>query len=233
MTYTVDPTDLNAPSALGTVASNIQLSINHLGNITSSNLDHYFPPANRKASKEWLAKFARERPYLTSFLLSQIVLSGPPLAFFLITTTTLVTFFILIGLLGGLLGALLFTLLAIGIGLVLLLPVLFFTTVAAVSVWLWGSVIFHLVKRFNNGKVPAMPIDLVGGLAKASGFRQLPGPTGQDFTANPNNAPRGPVENTKEANSTVHPKKLSGTANSDEKGEEDGVTSTTAGGGGL
>ncbi|RMD39489.1 hypothetical protein DV735_g5649, partial [Chaetothyriales sp. CBS 134920] len=227
MTYTSDSADLDAPSVLRTVGSTVQLSMNHLGNVTSSQLDHYFPAEKRQASKRWVTDFATERPYLASFLLFQLVLSGPPLAFFLITTTTLVTFFVLGGLIVGVLGALLLTLFVVGIGLAFLLPILFFTTVAALSVWLWGSIIFYIVKRLNNGRGPSLPIDFASGLSKPSDSSQFAGINSEgDSTTKPKNA----AQYTREVGSTDHSKRPAGNREGDEKGEAIGITTTVVDG---
>ncbi|KAK5263425.1 hypothetical protein LTR40_014669, partial [Exophiala xenobiotica] len=64
-------------------------------------LDRALPPQRREQYKNWLIKFATERPYLASFLLSQIALSGLPLVLFCCMTVSVFIFSILAGVLLG------------------------------------------------------------------------------------------------------------------------------------
>ena len=116
---------------------------------------------------------------MAAFLLSQIALSGLPLALFVIMIITVVIFSLIGGLLVGLLGAVLFIVFAVGVALIFILPVLFFTTSAAVFVWLFGVCTYYIIKWFNEKEVPGIHTDLAGGLAKASGLSDLPGDNGE------------------------------------------------------
>lgn len=162
-------------AGLGTVTGALQGGINNLTNLGSTWLDKFFPPEKREEWKAWLTKFATERPYLASFLLSQIALSGLPLVLFGVMTVTVFIFALLAGILVGVIGALLFVVVALGFALIILLPTLFFTTGAAVFIWLWGVGAYFIVKWFNQKDVPGIHTDLVGGVAKASGLSDLPG----------------------------------------------------------
>lgn len=162
-------------TGLGTVTGVLQGGVNNLVNFSSSFIDRFFPPEKREQWKAWLVKFATERPYLASFLLSQIALSGMPLALFALMTLTVFIFALLAGILVGVLGALLFIVAAVGFALIVLLPVLFFTTGAAVFIWLWGMGAYFIVKWFNQKDVPGVHTDLAGGLSKATGLGDLPG----------------------------------------------------------
>lgn len=165
-------------TGLGTVTGVLQGGVNSLVNFSSNFLDRFFPPAKREQWKAWLAKFATERPYLASFLLSQIALSGMPLALFALMTLTVFIFALLAGILVGVLGALLFIVACVGFALIILLPILFFTTGAAVFIWLWGVGAYFIVKWFNQKDVPGVHTDVAGGLSKASGLNDLPGVDG-------------------------------------------------------
>lgn len=162
-------------AGLGSITGVLQGGVNNLVNFSSSFIDRFFPPEKREQWKAWLVKFATERPYLASFLLSQIALSGMPLALFALMTLTVFIFALLAGILVGVLGALLFIVAAVGFALIILLPVLLFTTGAAVFIWLWGMGAYFIVKWFNQKEIPGVHTDLAGGVSKASGLGDLPG----------------------------------------------------------
>ncbi|KAL2404061.1 hypothetical protein ABEF95_013805 [Exophiala dermatitidis] len=165
-------------SGLGSLTGMLQGGVNNLVNAGGGWLDRFFPPEKREQWKQWLTKFATERPYLASFLLSQIALSGFPLVLFGFMSVTVFIFALIAGILVGVLGALLFTVAAIGFALLILLPVLFFTTGAAVFIWLWGLGAYYIVKWFNQKDIPGIHTDAAGGLAKAAGLSDLPGVNG-------------------------------------------------------
>ena len=164
---------------LSMISQGIQSGVTNLVNIGSGYLDKFFPPEKRKAWKDWLVKFATENPKMASFLLTQLALSGIPLALFIIMTITVVVFALLAGLLIGLIGALLFIVVAVGFALIILLPVLFFTTAAGAFFFLWGLGTYYLVKWFNEKPVPGIHTDAKKGLADASGMSSLPGMDGE------------------------------------------------------
>ena len=81
-------------------------------------------------------------------------------------------FSLITGLLIGLLGAVLFIVAAIGFALIFVLPTLFFTTMLATFVWLWGMGVYYIVKNFNQGTIPGLNTDVKTALlgdGKASG----------------------------------------------------------------
>lgn len=162
-------------SGLGALTGTLQGGVNSLINLSSTWLDRFFPPDKREEWKAWLTKFATERPYLASFLLSQIALSGLPLVLFGVMSVTVFIFALLAGILVGVIGALLFVVAALGFALIILLPTLFFTTAAAVFIWLWGVGAYFIVKWFNQKDVPGVHTDLASGLAEQSGLSDLPG----------------------------------------------------------
>ena len=166
------------PGPLSSVSGAVQGGVSSLVTTVKGFIDRFFPPEKREAWKEWLIKFATEKPALASFLLSQLALSGPPLALFMLMTITVVVFALLAGILVGLIGALLFIVAAVGFALIIVLPVLFFTTGAAVFFWLWGMGTYYIIKWFNEKPVPGVNSDMAGGLAEASGIKDLPGMNG-------------------------------------------------------
>lgn len=151
----------------------MQGGLANIMNMGNNLLDKILPPATREDMKAKLIKFATEKPYLASFLLSQVALSGLPLALFIIMTISVALFALIAGLLVGLLGAALFIVGAIGVALLFLLPTLFFTTFAAVAVWLWGMGAYQIIKAFNQKKVPGIHVPMSDELKKSTGLDNL------------------------------------------------------------
>ena len=83
-------------------------------------------------------------------------------------TLTVGVFSIVGGLLVGLLGALLFIVVAVGFALIILLPTLFFTTLVASFLWLWGLGTYYILKYFNKKEIPGIHTDLSSGLVGGS-----------------------------------------------------------------
>lgn len=125
-------------------------TLNDIVNMGSNTLDNILPPQKRDDIKTQLTNFAAERPYLASFILSQIALSGVPVALFLTTTLSATIFALVAGLLAGLVGATIFILTTSGIALCFLLPTLFFTTLTAVTIWFWVMGAYYIVNKFNG-----------------------------------------------------------------------------------
>ncbi|KAK5941749.1 hypothetical protein PMZ80_005700 [Knufia obscura] len=157
-------------TGLGGITGMLQGGVTSLLNMGTNLLNKVVPPETRENLKEKLTKFATEKPYLASFLLSQIAISGLPLALFVTMTLAVAIFAILAGLLIGLLGALLFIVAAVGFALVILLPTLFVTTFAAVGVWLWGMGTYYIIKAFNEKKVPGVHMPMGQGIKDATGL---------------------------------------------------------------
>lgn len=153
---------------LGSLTGMLQGGVNNITNIGTSILDRILPPGTREDMKSKLTKFATEKPYLASFLLSQIALSGLPLVLFIIMTISVALFALIAGLLVGLLGAVLFIVGAVGFALIILLPILFFTTFAAVAIWLWGMGAYSIVKAFNEKRVPGIHVPMGEGLKQVT-----------------------------------------------------------------
>jgi len=91
-------------------------------------------------------------------------ISGVPLGFFILLTFTVAIFSIVAALLVGLLGALLFIVFAVGVALVFLLPTLFFTTLLATFLFLWGVGAYYLLKWFSEKKVPGIHTGFAEGI---------------------------------------------------------------------
>ena len=108
--------------SLSTVTDTLQGGLTNAISLLSNKFDQFFPTETREYWKGRATKFATEQPYLATFLLSQIALSGPAIVLFVILTITVVVFALLAGILVGLLGALLFIVFAVGFALLFLLP---------------------------------------------------------------------------------------------------------------
>ncbi|KAL8816885.1 MAG: hypothetical protein Q9191_008250 [Dirinaria sp. TL-2023a] len=142
--------------ALSSFTGVLQGSIGGLLNKGQNILDRFIPPERRNELSNRLSKFATEKPMLASFLLSQVALSSVPLGLFLILTITVFIFALLAAVIIGVLGAVLFSVVCVGIGLIILLPTLFVTTFAAAFIWLWGVGAYYIVKWFNKKEVPGI-----------------------------------------------------------------------------
>lgn len=77
---------------------------------------------------------------------------------------TVAIFSIITALLVALLGALLFIVFAVGVALIFLLPTLFFTTMVATFIFLWGIGSYYLLKWFNEKKIPGIHTGFVEGI---------------------------------------------------------------------
>jgi len=201
-------TDSLPVPGLSALSGTVQGGVNNLINTGSGFIDRFFPPEKREAMKNKLIKFATERPKLAAFLLSQLALSGPAIALFVIMTITVAVFALVAGLLVGLVGAVLFIAAAAGFALIILLPVLFFTTFAGVAVFLWGLGAYFIVKWFNQKEVPGIHTDVEGGVSKQLGLDGLLGGGGRD--AHPSSTPdkpqrkKEPLQEKKNASTNQH-----------------------------
>lgn len=169
-------------TGLGSMTGMLQGGVTSVLNMGTNILDKILPPEKREDMKAKITKFATEKPYLASFLLSQIAISGLPMFLFVVMTITVAVFALVAGLLVGLLGAILFILAAVGFALIILLPILFFTTFAAVGIWLWGMGAYYIIKKFNQKEVPGVHVPMADGVKSATGLGDMTsglGNTGQ------------------------------------------------------
>ena len=141
---------------LGTLTGALQGGLTNFFDMGKGYLDKFFPPEKREDLKQKLTKFATERPKLAAFLLSQVALSGIPLALFFVMSLTVLVFALIAGILVGVVGAVLFTVFCLGLALLVLLPTLFITTFAAAFIFLWGLGAYYIVKWFNDKDIPGI-----------------------------------------------------------------------------
>ena len=87
---------------------------------------------------------------IQAFLGMNFALTGVPLGLFILFTLTVAIFSLVVGLLLGLLAAVLFTLFCVGIALTIVLPTVFFTTMAACFLFLWGLGGYYLLSWGNS-----------------------------------------------------------------------------------
>ncbi|KAF2773495.1 hypothetical protein EJ03DRAFT_100389 [Teratosphaeria nubilosa] len=113
-------------------------------------LDRVISPEQRASLLAKLQAFMLRNPKLSAFLGMQLALTGVPLFLFILFTITVGIFAILTGLILGLLGAVLFIVFAVGVALVVVLPLVFFTTMAACFLFLWGLGGFYILKWANG-----------------------------------------------------------------------------------
>lgn len=77
-------------------------------------------------------------------------LTGIPLGLFVLFTLTVAIFSLVVGLLLGLLAAVAFTLFCVGVALTIVLPTIFFTTMTACFLFLWGLGGYYLLQWGNS-----------------------------------------------------------------------------------
>jgi hypothetical protein len=87
---------------------------------------------------------------LQAFLLSNITLTGLPLLLFITFTITVFVFSLVAALLIALLVALLFTVFMVGVALLVVLPTVFMTTMAASFIFVWGMGGYYILKWFGE-----------------------------------------------------------------------------------
>jgi hypothetical protein len=85
-----------------------------------------------------------------AFLLSNITLTGLPLLLFITFTITVFVFSLVAALLIALLVALLFTVFMVGVALLVVLPTVFMTTMAASFIFVWGMGGYYILKWFGE-----------------------------------------------------------------------------------
>lgn len=83
-------------------------------------------------------------------MLTNIALTGGPLILFALFSLTVLVFAIIVALIIGLLVAIAFTVFAVGTALIVLFPTVFFTTLAATFLFLWGLGGYYILKKFNK-----------------------------------------------------------------------------------
>lgn len=181
---------------LGSFTGLLQGGVNNLFSTGQGILDKWFPPAKREELKNKLMKFATERPQLAAFLLSQIALSGIPLALFVIMSITVLVFALLAGIIVGVLGAVLFTVFCLGLALIILLPTLFMTTFAGTFVFLWGLGAYYILKWFNQKDIPGIHKGGKEAMQKQMGLDSLPALNGNPAP------PPAPEKQKKDTNAT-------------------------------
>lgn len=79
-----------------------------------------------------------------------LFITGVPLFLFVLFSLTVFIFALVVGLLLGLLGAVAFTLFCVGLALTIVLPTIFFTTMGATFLFLWGLGGYYLLKWANG-----------------------------------------------------------------------------------
>lgn len=85
-----------------------------------------------------------------TFLGMNLAITGVPLFLFVLFSLTVFIFALVVGLLVGLLGAVAFTLFAVGLALMVVLPTIFFTTMGATFLFLWGLGGYYILKWANG-----------------------------------------------------------------------------------
>jgi len=139
-------------------------------------LDKIFPPEKRAAFLSKLQAFMLKNPKLSvssvhvglsshalvlhfqavanvalqTFLGMNLAITGVPLFLFILFSLTVFIFALVVGLLVGVLAAVAFTLFAVGLALMIVLPTVFFTTMGATFLFLWGLGGYYILKWANS-----------------------------------------------------------------------------------
>ena len=117
--------------------------------------DSIISPQRRAQFLEALQAFVATHPYLSAFIVLDIFFSGPAIVLFTAIVVSTACFAIFWGLLLGMLGAAIAIAGVVALSLCVLVPVLFATAGAAVSIWVAGMVswwIFGLLTSQGNGQ---------------------------------------------------------------------------------
>ena len=156
-------------------------------------LDLHIPSETRHKWRQILTKFYTERPYLATFILSQLVLCLVPIilmtATVFISALSTATFF-------ATLGTCLFVASAMGLTFLFLTPIVLFSSGVAICVWFWCVVAFVVVKWFQkrNGAKGKGDIQIVS--LRAEDIKEAFGGGFRDAAVDIRNAltPNGPPQ---------------------------------------
>ncbi|KAK3071776.1 hypothetical protein LTR53_008038 [Teratosphaeriaceae sp. CCFEE 6253] len=113
-------------------------------------LDKLISPEKRASLLAKLQAFMLKNPKISAFLGMNIAITGVPLFLFVLFSITVALFALIVGLVLGLLAAVFFIVFAVGTALVVVLPTVFFTTMAATFLFLWGLGGYYILKWANG-----------------------------------------------------------------------------------
>ncbi|KAF2158209.1 hypothetical protein K461DRAFT_264985 [Myriangium duriaei CBS 260.36] len=125
-------------------------------------LDGVFPPEKRAELLTRIKAFVIKNPKISAFLLTNVALSAGPLILFALFSLTVFVFALIVALVVALLAAVAFTLFAVGVALLILFPTVFFTTLTATFLFLWGLGGYYIFKAFNKSTPPGAKGDTIG-----------------------------------------------------------------------
>jgi hypothetical protein len=97
----------------------------------------------------------RTDTYIQTFLGMNFAITGVPLFLFVLFSLTVFIFALVVGLLVGVLAAVVFTLFMVGLALTIVLPTVFFTTMGATFLFLWGLGGYYALKWANGESEPS------------------------------------------------------------------------------
>jgi hypothetical protein len=93
--------------------------------------------------------------HIQTFLGMNFAITGVPLFLFVLFSLTVFIFALVVGLLVGVLAAVVFTLFMVGLALTIVLPTVFFTTMGATFLFLWGLGGYYALKWANGESEPS------------------------------------------------------------------------------
>ncbi|KAH8733214.1 hypothetical protein GQ44DRAFT_766268 [Phaeosphaeriaceae sp. PMI808] len=147
---------------MSALISHAQHAASSAGKQIQTTTDKLFPPQQRDQKLKELHTFANRNPKLATFLAVQITLTGIPLLLFILFAISTLLISLSTCLLFAITTAFIYTLFAVGIALIFLIPTLFIASCAASCFFLWGLVVYMILRRLNEGEEPAKPGTRVG-----------------------------------------------------------------------
>lgn len=134
----------------GTTTKFIQYASNTFSKMTAKVkeiADKYVPPDTRNATAQQISKFAQDRPFLAAFILSNALLNGLPIFMFLTFAVSLSVIASVTATIFALIAAAFFVLFVLGLALLVLIPLVSFTTFLAVGLWL-SILMVHILRKW-------------------------------------------------------------------------------------
>jgi len=133
-------------NVLNSAMSTVQRGAEQASQASKSIMDSIISPQRRERLQSQAQDFASDHPKLATFIAINLILTGIPVGLFALFTAATFLFSTVTGLVLGLLGAIVFTLMATGTALAVLLPTMMVTTGVSAFLFFWGLVVFYALR---------------------------------------------------------------------------------------
>jgi len=130
-------------NVLNSALSTVQRGAQQASETSKSIIDSIITPETRQRLQSQAQEYASNHPKTATFIALNLLLTGIPIGLFTFFTVATFLFTTVSGLILGTLGAIIFTLLATGTALAVLLPTVLVTTGIATFLFFWGLVVFY------------------------------------------------------------------------------------------